>query len=76
LEASLLAEKQQSTAIFSQLAEAQQDIEVLQKKFADANRTNDLLQDSLKRLFSHVTLITQRYHASTISDGMNCFSFV
>ena len=59
METSLLAEKQQSTAIFSQLAEAQQDIEVLQKKFADANRTNDLLQDSLKRLFSHVTLIPQ-----------------
>ena len=55
----MLAEKQQSTAIFSQLAEAQQDIKVLQKKFADANRTNDLLQDSLKRLFSHVTLIPQ-----------------
>ena len=76
METSLLAEKQQSTAIFSQLAEAQQDIEVLQKKFADANRTNDLLQDSLKRLFSHVTLITQCYHTSTIGGGMSCFSFV
>jgi len=55
LETSLLAEKQQSTAIFSQLAEAQQDIEVLQKKFADANRTNDLLQDSLKRCEENAT---------------------
>ncbi|KAG2626120.1 hypothetical protein PVAP13_3KG321543 [Panicum virgatum] len=55
LETSLLAEKQKSTAIFSQLAEAQQDIEVLQKKFADANRTNDLLQDSLKRCEENAT---------------------
>ncbi|KAG0518982.1 hypothetical protein BDA96_09G224600 [Sorghum bicolor] len=49
LETSLLSEKQQNTAIISQLAEAQQGIEVLQKKFEDANKTIDLLQDSLKR---------------------------
>jgi myosin-5 len=54
----LLSEKHQSTAIISQLAEAQQGVEVLQKKFADANKTIDLLQDSLKRLTSHVTLIS------------------
>lgn len=54
----MLSEKQQNTAIISQLAEAQQGIEVLQKKFEDANKTIDLLQDSLKRLTSHVTLIT------------------
>ncbi|RCV16775.1 hypothetical protein SETIT_3G164800v2 [Setaria italica] len=55
LETSLLAEKQQSTATFSQLTEAQQGIEVLQKKFADARRTNDLLQDSLKRCEENAT---------------------
>ncbi|OEL35583.1 Myosin-17, partial [Dichanthelium oligosanthes] len=55
LETSLLAEKQQSTATFSQLAEAQQGVEVLQKKFADANRTNDLLQDSLKKCEENAT---------------------
>ncbi|CAL5096008.1 unnamed protein product [Urochloa decumbens] len=55
LETSLLTEKQQSTATFSQLAEAQQCIEVLQKKFADANKTNDLLQDSLKRCEENAT---------------------
>ncbi|CAL4902054.1 unnamed protein product [Urochloa decumbens] len=55
LETSLLTEKQQSTATFSQLAEAQQCVEVLQKKFADANKTNDLLQDSLKRCEENAT---------------------
>ncbi|CAN6327466.1 unnamed protein product [Urochloa humidicola] len=55
LETSLLTEKQQSTVIFSQLAEAQQCIEVLQKKFADANKTNDLLQGSLKRCEENAT---------------------
>ncbi|GJM89587.1 hypothetical protein PR202_ga05793 [Eleusine coracana subsp. coracana] len=49
LETSLLAEKHQSTVATSQLAETQQAMEVLKKKFVDANRTNDLLQDSLKR---------------------------
>uniref|UniRef100_A0A452ZP88 Myosin motor domain-containing protein n=1 Tax=Aegilops tauschii subsp. strangulata TaxID=200361 RepID=A0A452ZP88_AEGTS len=49
-ETSLLAEKQHSAAIMSQLAETKEEIEELQKKFTDANRTNDMLQDSLKRL--------------------------
>ncbi|EMS55825.1 Myosin-J heavy chain [Triticum urartu] len=49
-ETSLLAEKQHSAAIMSQLAETKEEIEELQKKFTDANRTNDTLQDSLKRL--------------------------
>ncbi|KAF0924298.1 hypothetical protein E2562_009998 [Oryza meyeriana var. granulata] len=49
LETSLLAEKQHSAAIMSQLAETKQGNEELQRKLADANRTNDLLQDSLKR---------------------------
>ncbi|KAK3134970.1 hypothetical protein QOZ80_5BG0413040 [Eleusine coracana subsp. coracana] len=49
LETSLLAEKHQSTVATSQLAETQQAMEVLKKKFVDANRTNGLLQDSLKR---------------------------
>nr|AGT17069.1 hypothetical protein SHCRBa_198_P02_F_140 [Saccharum hybrid cultivar R570] len=55
LETSLLSEKHQSTAIISQLAEAQQGVEVLQKKFADANKTIDLLQDSLKRCEDNAT---------------------
>ncbi|XP_066368156.1 myosin-17-like isoform X10 [Miscanthus floridulus] len=55
LETSLLSEKHQSTAIISQLAEAQQGVEVLQKKFADANKTIDLLQDSLKRCVDNAT---------------------
>lgn len=59
LETSLLAEKQRSTAIFSKLTEAQQGIEVLQNKYADASSTNDLLQDSLKRFISYVTLLQQ-----------------
>lgn len=71
----MLAEKQQSTAIISQLAEAQQGIKILQKKFADTSRTNDLLQDSLKRLTSHVTLITGCYHTSITADGMIFFLF-
>lgn len=62
LETSLSAEKQQNTAIFSQLTEALQGIEALHKKFADANRANDLLQVSLKRFISHVTLITRCYY--------------
>ncbi|XP_044981103.1 myosin-5-like isoform X2 [Hordeum vulgare subsp. vulgare] len=49
-ETSLLAEKQHGAAIMSQLAETKEEIEELQKKFTDANRTNDMLQDSLKRL--------------------------
>lgn len=66
----MLAEKQHSAAIMSQLAETQEGIEELQKKFTDANRTNDLLQDSLKRFISHFILITQCYHTSTIDTSI------
>ena len=62
----MLAEKQHSAAIMSQLAETKEEIEELQKKFTDANRTNDTLQDSLKRFSSHVALITQCNHTSTV----------
>uniref|UniRef100_A0A0E0HHD2 Myosin motor domain-containing protein n=1 Tax=Oryza nivara TaxID=4536 RepID=A0A0E0HHD2_ORYNI len=55
LETSLLAEKQHSAAIMSQLAETKQGNEELQKKLADVNRTNDILQDSLKRFEENVT---------------------
>ncbi|XP_015693143.1 myosin-9-like isoform X2 [Oryza brachyantha] len=55
LETSLLAEKQHSAAIMSQLAEMKQGNEELQKKLADANRTNNLLQDSLKRFEENAT---------------------
>ncbi|CAM0954276.1 unnamed protein product [Alopecurus aequalis] len=55
LETSLLAEKQHSTGIMSQLAETKEEIEELQKKFTDANRTNDMLQDSLKRSEENAT---------------------
>uniref|UniRef100_A0A0E0A235 Myosin motor domain-containing protein n=1 Tax=Oryza glumipatula TaxID=40148 RepID=A0A0E0A235_9ORYZ len=55
LETSLLAEKQHSAAIMSQLAETKQGNEELQKKLADINRTNDILQDSLKRFEENVT---------------------
>jgi myosin-5 len=51
----LLAEKQHSAAIMSQLAETKQGNEELQKKLADVNRTNDILQDSLKRFEENVT---------------------
>ncbi|KAL6851666.1 hypothetical protein ACP4OV_020230 [Aristida adscensionis] len=63
LETSLLAEKQQSTSIMLQLAETQQGIEVLQKKFADANKTNDLLQNSLKRFEENATAKEATYLA-------------
>jgi uncharacterized membrane protein (DUF106 family) len=65
LETSLLAEKQHSTGIMSQLAETKEEIGELQKKFTDASRTNDMLQDSLKRFSSHAALITQCNHTST-----------
>uniref|UniRef100_A0ACD5TEB0 Uncharacterized protein n=1 Tax=Avena sativa TaxID=4498 RepID=A0ACD5TEB0_AVESA len=55
LETSLLAEKQHSTGIMSQLAETKEEIEELQKKFTDASRTNDVLQDSLKRSEENAT---------------------
>uniref|UniRef100_A0A0D9WJ44 Myosin motor domain-containing protein n=1 Tax=Leersia perrieri TaxID=77586 RepID=A0A0D9WJ44_9ORYZ len=55
LETSLVAEKQHSAAIMSQIAEVKQGNEELQKKLADANRTNDLLQDSLKRFEDNAT---------------------
>jgi myosin-5 len=51
----LLAEKQHSAAIMSQLAETKQGNEELQKKLADVNRTNDILQDSLKRFISLIS---------------------
>uniref|UniRef100_A0ACD5T7Z5 Uncharacterized protein n=1 Tax=Avena sativa TaxID=4498 RepID=A0ACD5T7Z5_AVESA len=55
LETSLLAEKQHSTGIMSQLADTKEEIEELQKKFTDASRTNDVLQDSLKRSEENAT---------------------
>ncbi|KAM0843588.1 hypothetical protein ACQ4PT_057616 [Festuca glaucescens] len=55
LETSLLAEKQHSTGIMSQLAETKEEIGELQKKFTDASRTNDMLQDSLKRFEENAT---------------------
>ncbi|XP_023156085.1 myosin-11 isoform X10 [Zea mays] len=69
LETSLLSEKQQSTAIISQLTEAQQDIQVLQKKFADANKTIELLQDSLKRCEDSTTTRDALYVAERQEHG-------
>ncbi|KAG8086217.1 hypothetical protein GUJ93_ZPchr0010g8727 [Zizania palustris] len=63
LETKLLTEKQHSAAIISQLAETKQGNEELQKKLTDANRTNDLLQDSLKRFEENATARDDLYVA-------------
>ncbi|XP_010231102.1 myosin-11 isoform X2 [Brachypodium distachyon] len=54
-ETSLLAEKQHGAAIISQLAETQKEIDELQKKFTEASKTNEMLQDSLKRFEENAT---------------------
>jgi hypothetical protein len=74
LETSLLAEKQHSTGIMSQLIETKEEIEELQKKFTDASRANDVLQDSFKRFSSHATLITQCNHTSTTDMSISSCS--
>lgn len=50
VETSLKAERQHNDAIMKQLADAQVDIGELQRNLEDADRRNNLLQDSLQRL--------------------------
>lgn len=59
VETSLKAERQHNDAIMKQLADAQVEIGELQRNLEDADRRNNLLQDSLQRFLSYLKLITQ-----------------
>lgn len=56
LETSLRSERQQNDAIMKQQADSQAEIGELQRKLEDADGRNKLLQDSLQRFHSYLSL--------------------
>jgi myosin-5 len=64
LETSLRSERQQNDEIVKQLADFQAEIGELQRKLEDADGRNMLLQDSLQRFHSYLSLRCLLIHLS------------